>query len=205
MKKTISIILALGVIAAILCVPVSAKEKEDPLAGPIRDILTLVNEINLVVHTILAGINNLQTTMDSNFTEVDASLAAIDGKLGTAPSGYHGPVVYHTGPIELDTTEPVEILCLNTNETGTETVDIIFSQTLGEGDGWNAKPHAEISLPYNYPAMTTYVVDLLHSVQKVDIEASSDSIVCTVCYPAYYGSAEKECYKHGDFSVERES
>ena len=205
MKKNISIILALVVIAAVLCVPVTAKEKEDPLAGPISDILTLVNEMNLMVHDILAGINNLQTTMDSNFTEVDASLAAIDGKLGTAPSGYHGPVVYHTGPIRLDTTEPVEILCLNTNETGTETVDIIFSQTLGEGDGWTAEPHAEMTISYNNLAMGGYIVDLLHSVQKVDIEASSDSVVCTVCYPAYYGSAEKECYKHGDFFVERES
>jgi hypothetical protein len=205
MKKNISIILALVVIAAVLCVPVTAKEKEDPLAGPISDILTLVNEMNLMVHDILAGINNLQTTMDSNFTEVDASLAAIDGKLGTAPSGSHGPVVYHTGPVWLDTTEHVEIMCLNTNETGTDTVDMIFSQTLGEGDGWTAEPHSEIPLLYNYPVMTTYVVDLLHSVQKVDIKASSDSIVCTVCYPTYYGSAEKECYKHGDFSVERES
>jgi hypothetical protein len=218
-----------------------AADKPDnvPAGGPFEEILAALAAIEETVtdcRDLLTGtagdlgsdIETLQTTMDANFTDVDASLDAVHADLGDfraevgenftavtaaldrieAAPGQGGLRRLHTAPFFVwgekgihpsGVMTAIDYRCRNTNRSAPGFVDLTAYTNYG-GDGWKvyAAERTDPELAYEEEFGGYISIEYCCS-YYVEIIASPD-VACTVSYDGPLGGPD--CYKPNDFVAE---
>ena len=181
-------------VIAMITVPVMAAPPTTiPPVNPLNDILTIVKDIQIKVGTILANLTSVQ----KDVTEIKVTTSSIDQKLNS-PSG---PVIYHTAVLSLEPNTIVDWRCRNTDKESVGTVDVNFYMYDNDLDDWRPlySDHP-VSLEHSaWEGEFMYTQNIIGDYQ-FEIEASSDAIICNVCYVV--DNFGNDCNKPGDFYKE---
>jgi hypothetical protein len=198
MKTKLLLLCTAMLVITMITVPVMAAPPTTiPPVNPVNEILTIAKDIQIKVGTILANLTSVQ----KDVAEIKLTTSSIDQKLN-APSG---PVIYHTAVVSIEPHTVVDWRCRNTDKNSVGTVDVNFYMYDNDLDDWSPLySDNPVSLEHSaWEGKFMFTPDLIGDYQ-FEIEASSDAIICNVCYwvDSIGNEPFNDCYKPGDFYKE---